>query len=167
MCFKYLKKKKKACSKEFLCDLSYGQARIIMMILICEVFVLCFHRRFVGWPWVHHLAHFQASPLPVWRSCVLYPSGGSNPAGQLLPTHFLWTERTRWNRSKSAISWITGCHSAWTLLTVFCFFSHSAQLRKVPGLERAAVQLNPSVKRTTYTGIFGVTLPNIGISLQV
>lgn len=53
---------------------------------------------------------------------------------------------------KSAISWITGCRSAWTLLTVFCFFSHSAQLRKVPGRERAAVPLNPSVKRTTYTG---------------
>lgn len=32
--------------------------------------------------------------------------------------------------------------------------SLSAQLRKVPGRERAAVQPNPLVKRTTFTGKF-------------
>lgn len=37
-----------ACYKEFHCPLSYGQARIILMVQICEVFVLHFHRRFVG-----------------------------------------------------------------------------------------------------------------------
>lgn len=161
-----------------------------MTIQICEAFVLCFRRRFVGWPWVHHLAHFQASTLPVWRRCVLHPRRGSNPAGRL-PADFLWTERAQWIRGKSAVllghalfnqvktslglklAWVTqreeddtpsSCtlwvqlhtHTCWTsqlnITHHLLFLSHSAQLRKVPGLERAAVHPNPSVKKTTCTG---------------